>query len=109
MAVRLKILDTYPKPEEIISFYPQFSGICRLYTVLVITLNRTAMFWLRLFITSFCLSADITDGKLKILGINEKSEEIISFLIFCASGHFYCHVVKKKCPCCLGCTKTWES
>ena len=56
MEVRVKILETYPKSEEIRSFYPQFSGICRIHTVLaVITLCRTAMFWLREFITSILL------------------------------------------------------
>ena len=55
MEGRLKILETYPKSEEIISFYPQFSCICRLYTIVVIMLSRTAMFWLRQFITSISL------------------------------------------------------
>ena len=45
------------------------------------------------------------EGKLKILETNKKSEEIISFyLIFRAFDHFYCDVVKRKCPC-LGFTK----
>ena len=35
----VKILETYPKSEEIIRFYPQFSCICRLYTVLAIVLT----------------------------------------------------------------------
>ena len=40
------------------------------------------------------------------MGTNKKPEEIISiYLIFCASGHFYCDVVKRKRPYCLECTK----
>ena len=47
------------------------------------------------------------EGKLKILGTNKKSEEIISFyLIFRAFDHFYCDVVKRKRHVCLGFTKT---
>ena len=39
------------------------------------------------------------EGKLKILGTNKKSEEIIQVsLIFCPFGDFYCNVVKRKCP-----------
>ena len=100
MEGRVKILETYSKSEEIISFSPQFSCICRLYTVLAITLSRTAMFWLRRVITQFCLSAYITEGKLKILRTNKKSEEIISlYHVFRAFGHFYCDVVKRNHPC----------
>ena len=41
------------KFEEIINFYPVFS--CILQTFIAITLNRTAMFWLRCFITLISL------------------------------------------------------
>ena len=54
MAGRVKILDTYPKSEEIISFY-HFSRICGHYTVLAITSSRTAMFWLCHFISSISI------------------------------------------------------
>ena len=55
------------------------------------------------------MSVHIIEGKLKILGTDKKSEEIFKesvYLIFCASGHFYCDVVKRKRLCCLECTKT---
>ena len=53
------------------------------------------------------MSAHIIEEKHTIFGKNNKFEEIISFyLIFRVFGHFYCDVVKRKCPCCLGCTKT---
>ena len=101
MEGRVKILETYPKSEEIISFYTQFSNTVSLYS------NYIAMFWLRLFLPQSLLSAYITEGKLKILGTNKKSEEIISLhLIFCAFGHFYCDFLKRKRPVCLGCTRT---
>ena len=49
------------------------------------------------------LSAHITEGKLKLLGTNKKSEEIISlYLIFCSFGDFYWNVVKRKHPCLFG-------
>ena len=45
-------------------------------------------------------------GRVKILGTNNKSEEIINgYLIFCTFSHLYCDVVKRKRPCCLECTK----
>ena len=44
---------------------------------------------------------------LKILGINKKSEDIITFyLIFHVFGHFYCDVIKRKHSCLFGYTKT---
>ena len=53
------------------------------------------------------MSVHKIEGKLKILGTNKKSEEIICiYLVFYAFGHFYCDVVKRKRPCCLECTKT---
>ena len=55
MEERVKISETYPKSEQIITFYPQFSYICRPYTVLAIKLNQTAMFWLQHFKTSISL------------------------------------------------------
>ena len=55
MEERVKILETYSKSEEIIRFYPKFSWICRLYTLLVIMLSRTAKFWLQHFITSILI------------------------------------------------------
>ena len=47
------------------------------------------------------------EGKLKILGTNMNSEEIIQIsLIFWAFGDFNCDVVKRRHPCLiLGCTK----
>ena len=43
------------------------------------------------------------EGKLKILEINQKSEEIIHiYLVFCAFRGFYCDIVKRKCPCLVG-------
>ena len=48
MEGRVKILETYPKSEEIISFYPHI--FIHLQTFCE-TLRRTAMFWLRHFIT----------------------------------------------------------
>ena len=46
---KLQILGTNPKSEEIISFCPIVS--CILQTFIAITWSRTAMFWLRYFIT----------------------------------------------------------
>ena len=37
---RVKILEIYPKSEEIMSFYPKFLCFCRLYTVLAITFQQ---------------------------------------------------------------------
>ena len=105
MEGRVEISETYPKSEEIKSFYPESSCICRLYTVLAITFSRTAMFWLQQFITSISLVSPYSVGKHKILGINKKPEEINVHLIFCAFGHFYYDVVKRKHPCCLGVLK----
>ena len=45
MEEKLKILGRNHKFGEIKSFYPLFS--CILQTFIVITLNRTAMFWLQ--------------------------------------------------------------
>ena len=51
MEGRVKILEIYPKSEEIISFYPQFSCIYRYNTVVAIMFSRTAMFWLLTYFT----------------------------------------------------------
>ena len=50
-----------------------------------------------------CLSLPKIEGKLKILGINQKCEEIIYiYLIFFTFGDFYCDIVKRKCLCLVG-------
>ena len=44
---RVKILETYLKSKEVISFYAQFfMHLQTLYSTLAITLSRAAVFWL---------------------------------------------------------------
>ena len=53
------------------------------------------------------MSANINEGKLKILETSQKSEEILHFyLIFCVFMDFYCDVFKRNVHVWLGCTKT---
>ena len=40
---RVKILETYPKSEKNLSFYPQFSCICMFSKELAIALSRTIL------------------------------------------------------------------
>ena len=51
------------------------------------------------------LSAHIIEGKLKILGTNQKSEEIISFYLVAT---FIVMLLRGNVHVCLGCTKTWR-
>ena len=37
----VEMLETYPKSEEIINCHPEFSCVCKLYTVLAITVSGT--------------------------------------------------------------------
>ena len=43
------------------------------------------------------------EGKHKIVGINQNSEEIVNIYLVCfAFENFYCDVVKRKDPCLVG-------
>ena len=52
MQGRVKILETYPKSEEIINFYPHIFVHLQTFSD---TLSRTAMFWLQHVITLISL------------------------------------------------------
>ena len=93
MEGRVKILETYPKSEEIISFYPIFSSIC-IYKRCV---EQNCHVLVTTLYTSISLvSTHINEGKLKILDRNKKYEDIICFYLkFCAFMSFYCDVVEE--------------
>ena len=90
MEARVEISETY------LVFQKAFGD----FITVLANLSRTAMLWLRQFIITSILWAHIIEEKLKILGTNKKSEETVSFyLIFCAFGHFYWDVLKRKYSC----------
>ena len=100
MEGRIKILEIYPKSEEIISFYPYF--FIHLQTFIAKRWELPC-FGYDILLPKSRLTTHKMEGKLKILGTNKKSEEIIQVsLIFWAFGNFNCDVVKRKRPCLIG-------
>ena len=70
MEGRVKILETYPKPEGIISFYQIFT------VFIVITLSRIAMFVMTLSNLNLACQHISWKASLKLLETNCKFEEI---------------------------------
>ena len=101
MEGRVRILETYPKSEEIIKLLsPVFMQLQTLYSTSDYAEQNCHVFVIRLYRFNSAYQLNIIEGILKIVGTNKKYEEIISFdLILCAFRNFYYSVVKRKRPC----------
>ena len=95
MEGRIKILEIYPKSEEIISFYPHI--FIHLQTIMVN--KRYVKQNCHVLVTTFynpkaCLTTHIMEEKLKILGTTRNLKKLYTFLShFVHFEDFYCDVV----------------